>query len=192
MRVALAVVSLLVLIGCGVVVYDQFHSRWEDNQTAYFHQALAQAKTGAERASLEDRQPKIEQTIVTAFGDQRIDRCESCHIAVDDPRFTSGEAAADHASLFRSDGRRVPQWPLGAPSQVHQISAAHPATTARGAAWKLPTRTVKTSSGPTPCSAIRCRQAGARRSPRTCTARNSCRPTARNATPERILRERRW
>lgn len=91
MRVALAVVSLLVLIGCGVVVYDQFHSRWEDDQTAYFHQALAQAKTGAERASLEDRQPKIEQTIVTAFGNQRIDRCESCHIAVDDPRFTSSK-----------------------------------------------------------------------------------------------------
>jgi len=91
MRVALAIVSLLVMIGCGVVVYDQFHSRWEDDQTAYFHQALAQAKTGAEKASLEGRQPKIEQTIVTAFGSQRIDRCESCHIAVDDPRFTSSK-----------------------------------------------------------------------------------------------------
>jgi mono/diheme cytochrome c family protein len=95
MRVALAVLSLLVLIGCGVVVYDQFHSRWEDDQTAYFHQALAQAKTDAERSSLEGRQPKIEQIIVTAFagqgGETRIDRCESCHIAVDDPRFTSSK-----------------------------------------------------------------------------------------------------
>ncbi len=91
MRLALAVVSLLVLIGSGVVVYDQFHSRWEDDQRAYFHQALEQAKTPAERASLEGRQPKIEQTIVTAFGDARIDRCESCHIAVDDPRFASAK-----------------------------------------------------------------------------------------------------
>jgi len=91
MRLALAVVSLLVLIGSGVVVYDQFHSRWEDDQRAYFHQALEQAKTPAERASLEGREPKIEQTIVTAFGESRIDRCQSCHIAVDDPRFAAAK-----------------------------------------------------------------------------------------------------
>ena len=91
MRLALAVVSLLVFVGSGVVVYDQFHSRWEDNQRSYFHQALEQAKTPAERDALEGRQPKIEQTIVTAFGEQRIDRCQSCHIAVDDPRFAAAK-----------------------------------------------------------------------------------------------------
>jgi len=91
MRLALAVVSLVVSIGTGVVVYDQFHSRWEDNQKAYFNQALGMAKTPAERASLEARSPKIEQTIVTAFGDTRIDRCASCHIAVDDPRFATAQ-----------------------------------------------------------------------------------------------------
>ena len=53
------------------------------------------------------RQPKIEQTIVTAFGAQRVDRCESCHIAVDDPRFDRRKTAVAHASLFRSDGRRL-------------------------------------------------------------------------------------
>jgi len=91
MRLALAVVSLGLLAGSGVVVYDQFHSRWEDNQKAYFNQALELAKTPAERASIEARTPKIEQTIVTAFGAQRIDRCASCHIAVDDPRFEQGQ-----------------------------------------------------------------------------------------------------
>lgn len=97
MRVALAIVSLLVLCGGGAVVYDQFESHWQDNQTAYFHQALAQAKSPAERTALEDRQPKIEQTIVTAFGPQRVDRCQSCHVAVDDPRFTSAkEPLATH------------------------------------------------------------------------------------------------
>jgi mono/diheme cytochrome c family protein len=91
MRLALAVVSLLVLIGSGVVVYDQMHSRWQDDQVAYFHRALEQAKTPSERTSLDGQQPKIEQTIVTAFGDQRVDRCESCHVAVDDPRFTGAQ-----------------------------------------------------------------------------------------------------
>jgi mono/diheme cytochrome c family protein len=87
MRLALAVVSLLVMIGSGVVVYEQSQSRWQDDQKAYFNQALQMAKGPAERAALEGRAPKLEQTIVTAFGDARVDRCESCHIAVDDPRF---------------------------------------------------------------------------------------------------------
>jgi len=92
MRLALAVVSLAVLIGSGVIVYDQFQSNWQDTQKAYFHQALNNAKTQAERAALEGRVPRIEQTIVTNFGDTRVDRCESCHIAVDDPSFVGAKA----------------------------------------------------------------------------------------------------
>lgn len=91
MRLALAVVSLLVFVGSGVVVYNQTRSRWQDDQKAYFNQALGLAKTPAERAALQVRSPKLEQTIVTAFGDARVDRCESCHIAADDPRFDSAK-----------------------------------------------------------------------------------------------------
>jgi mono/diheme cytochrome c family protein len=89
MRLGLAVVSLLVLIGSGVVVYEQSRSRWQDDQKAYLNQAMAMAKSPAERSALEGRTPKLEQTIVTAFGEARVDRCQSCHIAVDDPRFDS-------------------------------------------------------------------------------------------------------
>ena len=97
MRAALAVVSLAVLVGSGAIVYKQFQSRWQDTQKAYFEQALAHARTPAERAALQDRSPRIEQTIVTAFGEQRIDRCQSCHIAADDPNFaTASEPLRTH------------------------------------------------------------------------------------------------
>ncbi len=33
------------------------------------------------------RSPRIEQIIVTSFGQGRVDRCMTCHLAVDDPRF---------------------------------------------------------------------------------------------------------
>ncbi len=89
MRFALAVGSFVVLFVHGLVFYDQFRNRWEDHQKAYFNQARVLAKTDAERAALDERQPKIEQTIVTSFGDTRVDRCQTCHIAVDDPRFTT-------------------------------------------------------------------------------------------------------
>jgi mono/diheme cytochrome c family protein len=85
--VALAFASLAVLIVHGIVFYDQFFNRWEKHQTAYFEQARSLAKTAAERAAIDERQPRIEQILVTQFGDSRVDRCTTCHIASDDPRF---------------------------------------------------------------------------------------------------------
>ena len=76
MRLALAIASFVVLIVHGVVFYDQFFHKWEAHQTAYF-----------EQARVEGRSPAIQQAIVTSFGDTRVDRCTTCHIAADDPRF---------------------------------------------------------------------------------------------------------
>ena len=86
-RVTLAVVSFVVLIVHGIVFYDQFFNRWEKHQTAYFEQARSLAKTDAEKHALDERGPRIEQIIVTQFGESRVDRCATCHIASDDPRF---------------------------------------------------------------------------------------------------------
>ncbi len=118
MRAALAVVSLALLVGSGVVVYDQFQSRWQDTQKAYFQQALVQAKTPAERAALEAREPRIEQTIVTAFGAERVDRCRSCHIAVDDPNFTTANEPLRTHPYSTEMGDVLSQRALGAASQI--------------------------------------------------------------------------
>jgi sulfur oxidation c-type cytochrome SoxX len=97
MRLALAIASFVILIVHGLVFYNQFFHKWERHQTAYFDQARAMAKTDAERAALEGRSPRIEQIIVTAFGGKnQVDRCTTCHIGSDDPRFK------DHAQPLRS------------------------------------------------------------------------------------------
>ena len=95
-RITLAVVSFIVLIVHGIVFYDQFFNRWEKHQTAYLEQARSLAKTDAERHALDERAPRIEQIIVTQFGESRVDRCTTCHIASDDPRFQG------HAEPLRS------------------------------------------------------------------------------------------
>lgn len=87
MRLALAIASLLILVIHGLVFYDQFFHKWEKFQTAYFDQAKAMAKTDTERAALDGRSPRIEQILVTQFGEMRVDRCTTCHISADDPRF---------------------------------------------------------------------------------------------------------
>jgi sulfur oxidation c-type cytochrome SoxX len=96
MRLALAIASFVILIVHGIVFYNQFFHKWENYQTAYFDQARSLAKTDVEKASLEAQRPRIEQAIVTQFGDARVDRCSTCHIAADDPRFK------DHAQPLRT------------------------------------------------------------------------------------------
>lgn len=100
MRWALAIASFVILIVHGWVFYDQFFHKWERHQNAYFDQARAMAKTDAERTALAGRSPRIEQIIVTAFGEKggenRVDRCTTCHIGIDDPRFK------DHAEPLKS------------------------------------------------------------------------------------------
>jgi sulfur oxidation c-type cytochrome SoxX len=87
MRLPLAIASFIILIVHGLVFYDQFFHKWENYQTAYFDQAKSLAKSDLEKASIDARRPRIEQAIVTQFGDTRVDRCGTCHIAMDDPRF---------------------------------------------------------------------------------------------------------
>jgi sulfur oxidation c-type cytochrome SoxX len=87
MRLSLAIASLAILVVHGIVFYQQFFHKWENYQTSYFDQARTLAKTDAEREALAARKPKIEQIIVTQFGSERVDRCTTCHIGSDDPRF---------------------------------------------------------------------------------------------------------
>jgi len=86
-RVALAIASFVVLIVHGIVFYNQFFNRWEKHQNAYWEQARSLAKTDAEKATVDAHKLRIEQIIVTQFGESRVDRCTTCHAAADDPRF---------------------------------------------------------------------------------------------------------
>lgn len=92
MRAGLAIISLIVLAIHGVVFYNQFYASWQDHQKEYFARAIEASDNEAVKATLRARKPAIEQTIVRSFGPERIDRCQTCHIAADDPRF----AQADH------------------------------------------------------------------------------------------------
>ena len=87
MRTALAIAALVVLIVHAVVFYDQFQNPWSSQQKAYFEQAQTRARNAAEKEELGSRSPKVEQLLVSQFGESRVDRCMTCHIASDDPRF---------------------------------------------------------------------------------------------------------
>lgn len=91
MRAGLAIISLIVLAIHGVVFYNQFFAPWQDYQKEYFTRAAKASDNEAVKATLAARKPAIEQTIVKSFGPERIDRCRTCHIAADDPRFANAD-----------------------------------------------------------------------------------------------------
>jgi len=95
-RWVLAIACVVVLLVHGLVFYQQYFNLWSRHQSAYFEQARSMARTDAERAALDQRRPRIEQAIVTQFGESHVDRCMTCHIAIDDPRFLG------HAQPLRS------------------------------------------------------------------------------------------
>jgi mono/diheme cytochrome c family protein len=88
MRAALAVIAVVVFVVHGIVFYDQFFARWQDYQAQYFQRAHDLSDDGQVKATLAARRPAVEQVIVRSFGPERVDRCTTCHIAVEDPRFT--------------------------------------------------------------------------------------------------------
>ena len=91
MRQALAVISIVVLAIHGVVFYNQFYARWQEHQQGYFAQAIALSDSAEVKKTLAARKPQVEQVIVRSFGPERVDRCTSCHIAIDDPRFEKAD-----------------------------------------------------------------------------------------------------
>jgi len=112
MRLPLAIASFVVLIVHGVVFRNQFFHEWERHQSAYIEQARSMSKNDRERKELETRSPRIEQIIVSSFGDTHVDRCTTCHIAADDPRFGGhAEPLKTHPySAAMGDVQRNGQW----------------------------------------------------------------------------------
>lgn len=112
MRLALAIGTFFILVIHGVVFYNQFGHPWERNQNTYFDQARVLAKTDTEKAALAARKPRIEQIVVSNFGETRVDRCTTCHIASDDPRFSAhAEPVKTHPySTAMGDQQKNGKW----------------------------------------------------------------------------------
>src|SRR5512143_3821374 len=91
MRSALALISVLVLAIHGVVFYEQCFARWQDHQQEYFDKAAAWSESAEVKQALAERRPQIEQILVRSFGPERVDRCTTCHMGVDDPRFEKAD-----------------------------------------------------------------------------------------------------
>ena len=86
-KIALAVGTLILLLGNGFIIYKNYDTEWRRYQNEYLNMAVEKAEDQQMKAILETRTPRIEQLVITRFGKQRVDRCTTCHTGVDDERF---------------------------------------------------------------------------------------------------------
>jgi mono/diheme cytochrome c family protein len=87
-----AVIALVVL---GATTARSTVEAWRHYQEQYVAQAKAKGGAAGEPLPIEIKQDRL-----LGFGDDRIDRCRSCHVAVDDPRFADGqEPLRTHPSI---------------------------------------------------------------------------------------------
>ena len=96
MKIALVAGVVLLLLGNGFIIYKNFDTEWRRYQKDYL--ALVQQKTTDPQMKeiIASRAPRIEQLVVTGFGRERVDRCITCHMGIDDARF------ADAPQPFRT------------------------------------------------------------------------------------------
>lgn len=85
-RIAALASTVAILVLLGATAARSGTEAWRAWQEKYLE--LSRAKGGGTATP----QPvEVKQDRLVGFGEERIDRCRSCHVAVDDPRFASGE-----------------------------------------------------------------------------------------------------
>jgi len=75
------------VIGCLVIAafYKDQHREWKDWQRQYIKDELARASTPEQRSDAARLQLEVRQIVLPDL--DRVDRCTSCHVAVEDPSY---------------------------------------------------------------------------------------------------------
>lgn len=89
---ALSLSSLVLLVVVAAALFRGSSEEWRRYQSEYFRLAADRAATPAAKSALRAMRPEIRQDVVRGFGEKpRLDRCRTCHIAIDDPAFADGK-----------------------------------------------------------------------------------------------------
>lgn len=88
-KLKLILVAGIVLLLSGNALLMQRHmgAEWQKYQKEYLKKAIDKTTDPKLKEELMKRSPRIEQSILTDFGEKRVDRCVTCHASINDERF---------------------------------------------------------------------------------------------------------
>ena len=91
-RSALLIVSLLQVAVVAFVILNSSREAWRVHQLEYYDLALGRASNPATQAAIAASGLEIKQDVLSGFGEEtRVDRCRTCHAAIDDVAFADGK-----------------------------------------------------------------------------------------------------
>ena len=96
-----AVAALFLTVTIGWALRDSFDQEWAQYETTYYHLAFVRTHTAGQRLWAASQAVEVKQILPTRDG--TVERCVTCHIAIDDPAFKDGqEPLRQHSALLRS------------------------------------------------------------------------------------------
>jgi mono/diheme cytochrome c family protein len=95
-KLILFIAVIFLLVANGLILYRNYSSEWRQYQREYLDKAFEMASDQRVKDIIAAREPRIEQLVICKFGDERVERCITCHTSIDDKRF------ADAPQPFKS------------------------------------------------------------------------------------------
>jgi mono/diheme cytochrome c family protein len=96
-----AISGLILTLALGWAVRDSYDHEWERYQHTYYRLAAARAHNAAQTEWAQSRKIQVIELRPTLSGS--VERCTTCHLAVDNPAFHDGpEPLRQHSALLKS------------------------------------------------------------------------------------------
>jgi mono/diheme cytochrome c family protein len=88
-RIAIIVFSLVLMAVVAAIGLRTTTEQWHGYQQRYYKLAAERTDNPAVKKAVKSAKLEIKQDIVKHFGKLRVDRCRTCHTAIDDPNFAN-------------------------------------------------------------------------------------------------------
>lgn len=85
---AFVIGAFFLLFSNGLILYKNYKMDWRTYQKDYLSNVYAMTHDEQLKAIIAQRKPRIEQFIIQKFGEKRVERCVTCHMGIDDERFS--------------------------------------------------------------------------------------------------------
>lgn len=96
-----AISGIVLTLTIGWVMRDTFRQEWKNYQATYYRLALARAVNEPQREWAKSQRLEVKQIIASEHN--TVERCVTCHAAIDNPGFRKGtEPLKEHSALLRS------------------------------------------------------------------------------------------
>lgn len=88
MKKFFAIFAVILLVIFAGVLWADYNSEWRKIQSHYYKLAQARTQDPRVKKAIAAKLVEVKQVLIERLGEPMVDRCQTCHIAVEDPNFS--------------------------------------------------------------------------------------------------------